>query len=99
MDRKKLYKSIARYKKKAVRRISFEVSKAYFDAVLFPAIQKSGESTNGYIKKAINDRIGLSQEEIDELIAQYKEQKAASENSGEDETECDGDSCPIHYPE
>lgn len=40
-----------------LKRIPLEVRKEYYEDVLLPAAQKAGESVNGYIKKAIADRI------------------------------------------
>ena len=50
-------KATAKYKKTHLKRISFEVQKEYFANVMSPAIERSGESINGYIKKAIQERI------------------------------------------
>ena len=45
----------ARYKKKHVHRISFEVQNKYWDEELQPAIEESGLSTNGFIKMCIEE--------------------------------------------
>lgn len=45
------------YKRKHVRRIAFEVTKAYYDATLKPAADAAGEPMNTYIKKAIEMRM------------------------------------------
>ena len=49
----------ARYKYNAthIKRISLKKKKKYYDTVLKPAADRAGESVNGYIKKAIADRI------------------------------------------
>ena len=73
MDKQKFYARVNRYKKKAMKRILFEVKKDYFAAIMEPAIKESGESTNGFIKKAIADRIGLSEEEVEARIQAYNE--------------------------
>ena len=72
-DMKKVYKSNTRWKKKALKRIPLEVRKEYFSAVLDPIIEESGESVNGWIKKAIDMRLGLSEDEIQRRIEQWKE--------------------------
>ena len=46
-----------KWKEKNIRRISLEVSRTWWETEVSPAIEKSGESINGYIKKAITDRI------------------------------------------
>ena len=45
-----------------LKRIPLEVRKEYYEDVLLPAAQKAGESVNGYIKKAIADRIERDRE-------------------------------------
>lgn len=50
-------KASIKYQKKKLKRIPLDVQKSYYESVLLPAVQKSGESVNGFIKKAIADRI------------------------------------------
>lgn len=47
----------AKWQKNNMKRIPLDVRKEYYNDVLLPAVQKAGESVNGYIKKAIADRI------------------------------------------
>jgi len=70
-DMQKVYQRTTRWKKKALKRIPLEVRKEYFAAILEPAVAESGESMNGYIKKALEMRMGLSEAEIEEKIAEY----------------------------
>lgn len=43
----------AKYKKEKVKRVALEIQNAYWDETLKPAIEASGMSTNGFIKKCI----------------------------------------------
>ena len=47
-----------KYKKAHIKRIAFEVQKEYFENVIKPEAEKRGETVNGFIKKAIEERIG-----------------------------------------
>lgn len=47
-----------KYKKSHIKRIAFEVQKEYFESVIKPEAEKRGETVNGFIKKAIEERIG-----------------------------------------
>ena len=47
---------IANWKRQNVKRIGLEVSKDKFEEIK-QAAETSGESVNGYIKKAIDDRL------------------------------------------
>lgn len=49
--------AIAKYKKTHLHRIGLDVQNEYFDKVLKPAVDKTGETVNGFIKKAIQERI------------------------------------------
>ena len=75
MDRQKLYKRITKYKKKAMKRIALEVQKDYFAAIMEPAIKAAGATTNGFIKQAIAEKIGISDAEAGAIIAEYRKQK------------------------
>jgi predicted HicB family RNase H-like nuclease len=44
-----------------MKRIPLDVRKDYYTEILLPAARKAGESVNGYIKKAIADRINKEQ--------------------------------------
>lgn len=57
MVSKSQVKATNNYKRKNYKRIGLELKKEYYESVLLPAVQKSGESVNGFIKKAIADRI------------------------------------------
>lgn len=46
-------RATAKYKKANMHRISFEVQNKYWNEELWPAIEASGMSTNGFIKKCI----------------------------------------------
>ena len=48
--------AVSRYKKKAYKRIGLDVRNEFFEAML-PHVEKSGESVNGYIKRAILERM------------------------------------------
>ena len=84
-DAKKQYQCTVRYKAKSIKRVPLDVQKIYFDQILLPAAQEAGETVNGYIKKAINMRLGLTEEEVQERIAAYKEAEVAEESSPEEE--------------
>ena len=46
-----------KYKNKTMKRIPLDVRKEYYDNEIKPAADRAGESVNGYIKKAVADRI------------------------------------------
>ena len=46
-------RATAKYKKANMHRISFEVQNKYWDEELWPAIEESGMSVNGFIKMCI----------------------------------------------
>lgn len=46
-----------KYRKSHIRRIGLDVQNEYFETVLKPAVDKTGETVNGFIKKAIQQRI------------------------------------------
>lgn len=46
-----------KYEKKSLKRIPLDVQKTYYEEVLKPAADAAGESVNGFIKKAIQQRI------------------------------------------
>lgn len=50
-------KAVDKYKKSHIRRIGLDVQISYFDEVLKPAVDKTGETVNGFIKKAVQERI------------------------------------------
>lgn len=85
IDNKKKYQRELRYKTKSIRRVPLDMQKVYYDHILLPAAQEAGETVNGYIKKAINMRLGLTEEEVQEKIAAYKEAEIAEESSPEEE--------------
>ena len=78
-DMRKHYEATARYRAKAIKRVPLDVQKIFYDKILVPAAQEAGEPVNSYIKKAINMRLGLTEEEISEMIQEFKE--AQSEDS------------------
>ena len=84
LDMKKRYLSNAKYRKKSIKRIPLDVLNRYYDYVLLPAVQESGETVNGFIKKAIAMRIGLSDEEVE---AKIEAGLAAKEAEADEETE------------
>ena len=45
------------YRKNHFKRVGVDVQKEYYAEVLKPAADRVGESVNGYIKKAIDERI------------------------------------------
>lgn len=54
-EKKKAYNE--EYTKANYRRFSFRVTNSYYENILEPAINASGESANAFIKKAIDERI------------------------------------------
>lgn len=50
-------RATTKYKKTHLKRVPFEMKKDFYEEVLKPAVEKSGQSTNGYIKEAILRRI------------------------------------------
>lgn len=47
----------AKYKKAHIKRVALEMQIEYFENVLKPASEEAGETVNGYIKKAIAEKI------------------------------------------
>lgn len=45
------------YRKTKLKQISFTMQKAYFEEVLAPAAEKTGEPINTFIKTAIAERV------------------------------------------
>lgn len=45
------------YRKKKLKRITMDVQKEWYESELLPAVQNANETVNGYIKKAVQDRI------------------------------------------
>lgn len=85
IDKKKQRQREWRYKSKALKRVPLDMQKVYYEHILLPAAQGAGETVNGYIKKAINMRLGLTEEEVQKKIAAYKEAEIAEESSPEEE--------------
>lgn len=52
----------ARYIKSHIKRVPLDMQKTYFEDVLKPAADNAGETVNGYIKKAIAERIRREQD-------------------------------------
>lgn len=46
-----------KYARDNLKRVPLDLQKDYYNNVLVPAAAKCGESVNGFIKKAIQDRI------------------------------------------
>ena len=46
-----------KYKTSKIKRIPLDVQKDYYDNVIKPAADRAGSSVNGYIKKAISEKI------------------------------------------
>ena len=44
-----------------IKRIPLDVRKEYYEEKIVPAARRAGESVNGYIKKAVADRISREQ--------------------------------------
>ena len=57
MDKKNFNASQYKYHKKAIKRIPLDVQKEYYENILKPCAKSQGETINGFIKKAINERI------------------------------------------
>ena len=55
-------KADAKYRKSHIRRVALDMQKTYFEDVLKPAANNAGETVNGYIKKAIAERIRREQD-------------------------------------
>ena len=83
-DKKKATLCTMKYKKKVYKRIPFEVKKEYYSAILEPAASSVNESVNGYIKKALDMRIGLSDEEIEARIQEYRAAHPVESESDEE---------------
>lgn len=49
--------SMYRYAERHLKRVPLDLRKDYYEEVLKPAAEAAGESVNGYIKKAIDERI------------------------------------------
>lgn len=45
------------YNKENYKQLGFRVRKDYYNEILAPIVQASGESLNSYIKKAVDQRI------------------------------------------
>ena len=54
-ENKKKYN--ANYAKDKLKRIPLDVQKEYYDNILKPAADNAGETINGFIKAAVDDRI------------------------------------------
>lgn len=50
-------KAVQKYEKKAYDKILVRLPKGYLEEVLKPAADRAGESVNGYVKSAIDQRI------------------------------------------
>ena len=50
-------KATEKYKKKNIKRVALEMQTEYFEKVLKPEIDKAGDTVNGWIKKAIAEKI------------------------------------------
>lgn len=46
-----------RYAEKCLKRVPLDLQKDFYEQELKPAAERAGESINGYIKKAVMDRI------------------------------------------
>ena len=46
-----------KYQREHMRRIPLDVRNEYYYEVLKPAVERSGESMNGFIKKAIQEKL------------------------------------------
>lgn len=46
-----------KYKKAHIKRVALEMQKEYFENVLKPEVERSGDTVNGWIKKAIAEKI------------------------------------------
>lgn len=51
------------YKKQHYKAFRFEISKEYYEKFLLPALDESGETANGYIRKALEARINNETED------------------------------------
>lgn len=50
-------RALMKYSATHIKQTGFKVQKTYFENVLKPAVEAAGESMNGFIKKAIDQRI------------------------------------------
>ena len=50
-------KAVQKYEKKAYDKILVRIPKGYLDGTLKPAAERAGESVNGFVTKAIEERI------------------------------------------
>ena len=85
-DKQKRYLSFYNYRKRSIKRIPLDVLNDYYNYVLLPAVKESGETVNGFIKKAIAMRLGLTDEEVEEIMksgAASEEAEEASETEEE----------------
>lgn len=51
-----------KYKESHIKRVSLDMQKTYFEEILKPAADNAGETVNGYVKKAIAERIRREQD-------------------------------------
>ena len=56
-----------KWQKNNMKRIPLDVRKEYYEEEIVPAAKKTGESVNGYIKKAIADRIEKEKSEDNKM--------------------------------
>lgn len=50
-------KAVIKWQKENMRRISLDVRKEYYTDILKPAVDRSGDTMGGFIKKAISEKI------------------------------------------